>query len=67
MVFRGYGRDSQVRREKCRSTVQQKRASCDDNNGSVLYSGDVSLKFGEDEADSAYDVVGWGFVGGEGE
>ena len=25
------------------------------------------LEFGEDEADAAYDVVGWGFVGGEGE
>jgi hypothetical protein len=24
------------------------------------------LEFGEDEADAAYDVVGWGFVGGEG-
>ena len=24
-------------------------------------------EFGEDEADAAYDVVGWGFVGGEGE
>jgi hypothetical protein len=23
------------------------------------------LEFGEDEADAAYDVVGWGFVGGE--
>jgi hypothetical protein len=27
----------------------------------------AGLEFGEDEADSAYDVVGWGFVGGEGE
>ena len=26
-----------------------------------------ALEFGEDEADAAYDVVGWGFVGGEGE
>jgi hypothetical protein len=25
------------------------------------------LEFGEDEADAAYDVVGWSFVGGEGE
>jgi hypothetical protein len=25
------------------------------------------LELGEDEADAAYDVVGWGFVGGEGE
>ena len=25
------------------------------------------LEFGEDEADTAYDVVGWGFMGGEGE
>jgi hypothetical protein len=23
------------------------------------------LEFGEDEADAAYDVIGWGFVGGE--
>ena len=25
----------------------------------------MELEFGEDEADAAYDVVGWGFVGGE--
>jgi hypothetical protein len=28
--------------------------------------GTEGLEFGEDEADAAYDVVGWGFVGGEG-
>ena len=27
----------------------------------------ADLEFGEDEADAAYDVVGWGFVGGQGE
>jgi hypothetical protein len=27
----------------------------------------IALEFGEDQADAAYDVIGWGFVGGEGE
>jgi hypothetical protein len=30
------------------------------------FEGGGLLEFGEDEADATYDVVGWGFVGGEG-
>ena len=35
--------------------------------GTSILDCSIALEFGEDEADAAYDVVGWGFVGGEGE
>ena len=51
--------------EKNAAHTTTKEGFHDENDGGVLLQQRRFLQFGEDEADAAYDVIGWGFVGGE--
>ncbi len=49
------------------TSMWQQIANLLNENCTHLSAQSADLEFGEDQADAAYDVVGWGFMGGQGE